>query len=43
MMNAMSADDIVEEILKGNRALLARAMTIIESTHPKHYQLAEEI
>ncbi|RIZ68623.1 MAG: methylmalonyl Co-A mutase-associated GTPase MeaB [Methylococcales bacterium] len=43
MMNAMSADDIVEEILKGNRALLARAMTIIESTHSKHYQLADEI
>jgi LAO/AO transport system kinase len=43
MINSMSADDIVAEILKGNRAILARAMTIIESTHPKHHKLAGEI
>lgn len=43
MLNALSADDIVAEILKGNRAILARAMTIIESTHPKHHALADEI
>ncbi|MEI6067352.1 MAG: methylmalonyl Co-A mutase-associated GTPase MeaB [Methylococcaceae bacterium] len=39
----MSADEIVAEILKGNRAILARAMTLIESTHPKHHKLAGEI
>ena len=43
MINAMSADEIVAEILKGNRAILARAMTLIESTHPKHHKLAGEI
>ncbi|MEI6336114.1 MAG: methylmalonyl Co-A mutase-associated GTPase MeaB [Methylococcaceae bacterium] len=43
MINAMSADAIVAEILKGNRAILARAMTLIESTHPKHHQLAGDI
>jgi LAO/AO transport system kinase len=43
MINAMSADEIVAEILKGNRAILARAMTLIESTHPKHHKLAGDI
>lgn len=43
MMNAMSGDEIVAEILKGNRAILARAMTIVESTHPKHHTLAGEV
>ena len=37
------ADEIVAEILSGNRAILARAITIIESTHPKHNKLAGEI
>ena len=39
----MNADEIVAEILHGNRAILGRAITIIESTHPKHYKLAGEI
>lgn len=39
----MSADEIVAEIAKGNRAILARAMTIVESSHPKHHALADEI
>jgi LAO/AO transport system kinase len=43
MINSLSADEIVAEILNGNRAVLARAMTIIESTHPKHHKLAGEI
>jgi LAO/AO transport system kinase len=43
MINAMSADDIVAEILNGNRAILSQAMTIIESTHPKHHKRAGEI
>ncbi len=43
MINAMSADAIVAEILTGNRAILARAMTLIESTHPKHHKLAGDI
>ena len=43
MINTMSADAIVAEILKGNRAILARAMTLIESTHPKHHKLAGDI
>ncbi|MEY3288919.1 MAG: methylmalonyl Co-A mutase-associated GTPase MeaB [Pseudomonadota bacterium] len=43
MINVMSADEIVAEILNGNRAILARAMTLIESTHAKHDKLAGEI
>ncbi len=43
MINAMSADEIVAEILTGNRAILGRAMTLIESTHPKHHKLAGDI
>ena len=39
----MNADEIVAEILHGDRAILGRAITIIESTHPKHYKLAGEI
>ncbi|MFI3197392.1 MAG: methylmalonyl Co-A mutase-associated GTPase MeaB [Methylococcaceae bacterium] len=39
----MSADEIVAEILTGNRAILGRAMTLIESTHPKHHKLAGDI
>jgi LAO/AO transport system kinase len=43
MINAMSADEIVAEILTGNRAILGRAMTLTESTHPKHHKLAGDI
>ena len=43
MTISMNADEIVAEILHGNRAILGRAITIIESTHPKHYKLAGEI
>lgn len=43
MIQTMSADEIIAEILQGNRAILARAMTIVESAHPKHHNLAGEI
>lgn len=43
MIKALNAEQIVAEILKGNRAILAQAMTLIESTHPKHHELAGEI
>ena len=43
MTISMNPDEIVAEILNGNRAILGKAITMIESTHPKHYKLAGEI
>jgi LAO/AO transport system kinase len=43
MITKMTADEIVLQIKSGNRAVLAQAMTIIESTHPKHHGLASDI
>ncbi len=37
------ADIFVEEILKGNKVFLSRAITLIESTSPEHKKLAAEI
>lgn len=43
MIKNLSASQIVEQIRQGNRAVLAQAMTIIESTAQKHKQLAAQI
>ncbi|PTL76468.1 methylmalonyl Co-A mutase-associated GTPase MeaB [Vitiosangium sp. GDMCC 1.1324] len=42
-MKPLSADVYVEGVRSGNRALLARAITLIESEHPKHEALAQEV
>lgn len=39
----LSVDDYVSGILGGNRVLLSQAITLIESTQPKHQLLAQEI
>lgn len=39
----VSAQDLVDGILAGDRALLARAITLIESNAPKHRALADEV
>jgi len=39
----LKAADYVEGILAGNRVLLSQAITLIESTHPKHQVLAQKI
>jgi len=42
-LNTLRKEDFVTGILQGNRSLLARAITLIESTAPKHQKLAQEI
>jgi LAO/AO transport system kinase len=39
----LSLEQFVEGILSGNRSVLARAITIIESSLPKHEELAQQI
>ncbi len=39
----LTADDYVQGILKGNRTVLSRAITFIESTKREHQELAREI
>lgn len=39
----LSVDDYVEGILSGNRVILSRAVTLIESINPAHQELAQEI
>lgn len=38
-----SVSEYVEGILKGNITLLSQAVTLVESSKPEHYQLAQEI
>lgn len=40
---SFTADDYVKGILEGNRAILSRAITLIESTKRGHQELAREI
>lgn len=40
---ALSADDYAKGILGGDRAVLARAITLVESTRPAHVALAQEM
>lgn len=40
---ATSPDKYIEGILKGDKSMLSRAITIIESTSDKHQQLAQKI
>ncbi len=40
---ALTVDDYVDGVLSGNRAMLGRAITMIESKHPKHRDTAQEI
>ena len=39
----LSAQDYADGILNGNRMLLAKAITLVESNAPKHFDLAQEI
>ncbi len=42
-MPKWTADDYVRRIEAGERAGLARAITLVESEHPKHAELAQEV
>jgi LAO/AO transport system kinase len=41
--HALQANDFVAGVLGGNRSMLARAITLIESNAPRHAALAEEV
>jgi GTPase len=41
--NALSPRDYAEGVAAGDRAMLARAITLIESSRPQHQQLGEEV
>lgn len=38
-----TADELVEGILAGNRTLLSRAITLVESSLPAHQKIAQEV
>ena len=40
---SLSAKDYFDGIQKGNRAILSKAITLIESSNPKHQKTAEEL
>ncbi|MDD5261867.1 MAG: methylmalonyl Co-A mutase-associated GTPase MeaB [Methylacidiphilales bacterium] len=40
---ALTAEDYVKGVLQGDRTLLARAITLIESNSPRHSRLAQEV
>jgi LAO/AO transport system kinase len=40
---ALSTDQYVEGILSGDRTILSKAITLVESTNPAHHQLAQQI
>ncbi|HSG67586.1 MAG TPA: methylmalonyl Co-A mutase-associated GTPase MeaB, partial [Bacteroidales bacterium] len=42
-LDEIPADDYVKGILGGNRSLLSRAITLVESALPRHHQLAQQI
>jgi LAO/AO transport system kinase len=42
-LKALPADAYVEGVRAGERAMLARTITLIESEHPKHESLAQEV
>ena len=39
----LTLDDYVEGILKGDRVILSRAITLIESANPEHFEMAQAI
>ena len=41
--NDLTADQYTEGVLSGDRALLARAITLIESNAPRHLKIAQEV
>lgn len=39
----LSTDDMVEGVLAGNRTILSRTITLVESRNPDHFQQAQEV
>jgi len=43
MRKALTLDEYMEGILKGNRTILSQAITLVESSLPEHAQMAQDI
>lgn len=43
MFNSPQIPELIQDFLQGNRAALGRAITLVESNHPKHQMAAEAI
>lgn len=43
MINAATLDDTVRRLRRGERATLAQAMTLVESSHPRHQPLSTQL
>lgn len=43
MINAATLDDAVRRLRRGERATLAQAMTLVESSHPRHQPLSTQL
>jgi len=39
----LTADDYVDGILRGDRTVLSQAITLVESSLPEHYDLAQAV
>ncbi len=39
----LSADDYIDGILRGDRTILSQAITLVESSLPEHYDVAQEV
>lgn len=39
----LSVDEYVKGIVEGNRVILSQAITLIESVHPKHHEIAQQV
>jgi LAO/AO transport system kinase len=42
-LNTLTSNDYVDGILNKNMAMLSRAITLVESTHPSHKVIAQEV
>jgi LAO/AO transport system kinase len=38
-----SVDEYVSGILSGNRTILSQAITLLESSHPRHFDIAQKV
>lgn len=43
MINAATLEDTVRRLRLGERATLAQAMTLVESSHPRHQPLSTQL
>ncbi|MCA9942925.1 MAG: hypothetical protein KC449_05565, partial [Anaerolineales bacterium] len=42
-MSKLNTEDYVQGVLAGNRVMLARTITLVESNAPRHFELAQAV